>query len=129
MQKYSASEHAQKILEMDGKKFRVAKEASEAEIDSERLEVECAQTEAQLEELVRQGREGGGARSGRGGDDKLAEQAVYVKGSIMKQGWFADFLLDSSLSCIAHSESISNPMPKVNLVRLWYGMCRKEWST
>jgi len=84
MQKYSASEHAQKILDMDGKKFRVAKEASEAEIDSERLEVECAQTEAQLEELIRQGREGGGARSGRGGDDKLAEQAVYVNGSIMR---------------------------------------------
>jgi len=85
MQKYSASEHAQRILEMDGKKFRVAKEASEAEIDSERLEVECAQTEAQLEELVRQGREGGGMRSGRGGDDKPAEHAVYVKRDNVKQ--------------------------------------------
>lgn len=85
MQKYSASEHAQKILEMDGKKFRVAKEASEAEIDSERLEVECAQTEAHLEELIRHGREGGGVGSARGNDDKLAEHTVYVGDNVVRE--------------------------------------------
>lgn len=85
MQKYSASEHAQKILDMDGKKFRVAKEASEAEIDSERLELECAQSDAQLEELIRQGREGGSVRNGRAGDDKVAEQAVYVNAEVFEE--------------------------------------------
>lgn len=75
MQNYSASEHAQMILEMDGKKFRVAKEASEAEIEGGRLEEECERVKGQLEELRRQGREGGREGKGRDGDE---EKAVYV---------------------------------------------------
>ena len=103
---------------MDGKKFRVAKEASDAEIESERLDSDCAQTEAQLEELIRQGREGGSARGGRGGDDKLAEQAVYVAERTLDKIWSANICVDSSLSCIDHSESILNLMRTASLVKL-----------
>ena len=43
------------ILEMDGRKFRVAKEASEAEIEGERLEVEVQRAVEMLGELRAQG--------------------------------------------------------------------------
>jgi kinetochore protein Spc24 len=76
-QKYSPQEHAQKILEMDGKKFRVAKEASEAEIEGERLEVEVDRSERSLGESKKRaadGVEGGGFA--RESIDKSAEQTV-----------------------------------------------------
>lgn len=54
---HNPAEHAQQILALDTRKFRVAKEASDLEIEGERLEGELAALEAQLDELER--REGG----------------------------------------------------------------------
>lgn len=63
---------------MDGRKFRVAKEASEAEIEGERLEVECGRAEGVLGELKRTGRDGAHVDGRRGEESMGAEQAVYV---------------------------------------------------
>lgn len=55
---------------MDTKKFRVAKQASELEVEGERLEVELGRVRRRLEELEGQGVEGDeGVRRERGQDD------------------------------------------------------------
>lgn len=79
VQKYSPQEHAEKILEMDGKKFRVAKEASEAEIEGERLELEVERCEKSLGELKKRAAAGmNGGVAGQANVGKTAGQAVYV---------------------------------------------------
>ena len=51
---HNPAEHAQQILALDTRKFKVAKEASDLEIEGERLEGELAGLEAQLKELEKQ---------------------------------------------------------------------------
>lgn len=50
--------HAQEIIDLDTKKFRIAKQASEIEMESERLEVELHNLKGRLLELEDQGVEG-----------------------------------------------------------------------
>jgi len=54
----SAATHAQEILALDTAKFRVAKQASELEIEGERLGSELRSLNSQLENLEKEGVEG-----------------------------------------------------------------------
>ncbi|EEP81627.1 conserved hypothetical protein [Uncinocarpus reesii 1704] len=55
---HDPARHAASIVELDTKKFRIAKAASELEIESERLEAELEALKARLAELDAQGLEG-----------------------------------------------------------------------
>ncbi|PGH08706.1 hypothetical protein AJ79_05897 [Helicocarpus griseus UAMH5409] len=55
---HDPARHAASIVELDTKKFRIAKAASELEIESERLEGELETLKARLAELDAQGLEG-----------------------------------------------------------------------
>lgn len=55
---HDSSKHAAEIVELDTKKFRIAKAASELEIESERLESELEMLKERLADLESQGLEG-----------------------------------------------------------------------
>ncbi|KAL1956909.1 hypothetical protein VTO42DRAFT_6656 [Malbranchea cinnamomea] len=55
---HDPARHAASMVELDTKKFRIAKEASELEIESEKLEGELEALKARLAELDAQGLEG-----------------------------------------------------------------------
>lgn len=55
---HDSAKHAAQIVELDTKKFRIAKAASELEIESERLEGELEMLKDRLAELETQGLEG-----------------------------------------------------------------------
>ncbi|GAD92431.1 hypothetical protein NFIA_088520 [Paecilomyces variotii No. 5] len=55
---HDSAKHAAQIVELDTKKFRIAKAASELEIESERLEGELEMLKDRLAELEAQGLEG-----------------------------------------------------------------------
>lgn len=64
--------HTTEIVELDSKKFRVAKVAQELEIEGERLEGELGRLRGVLGELEGEGVEGGReVRKGREGDDPV----------------------------------------------------------
>lgn len=48
LQAHNPSAHAEEILRLDGEKFRIAKEANDAEIESERLEGDVRRAEGVL---------------------------------------------------------------------------------
>ncbi|KAI4256264.1 MAG: hypothetical protein LQ352_002153 [Teloschistes flavicans] len=55
---HSSTDHASQIVELDTQKFRVAKAASDLEIEGERLEQELEGLKHRLQELYMQGVEG-----------------------------------------------------------------------
>lgn len=55
---HDGASHAATIVELDTQKFRIAKAASDLEIESERLEMELEGSKARLAELDVQGVEG-----------------------------------------------------------------------
>lgn len=55
---HDSGRHASEIVELDTRKFRVAKQAQELEVESERLEGELENLKARLAELEDQGVEG-----------------------------------------------------------------------
>lgn len=55
---HDSTKHAGEIVELDTKKFRIAKAASELEIESERLESELEMLKERLADLEAQGLEG-----------------------------------------------------------------------
>ncbi|RAO69530.1 uncharacterized protein BHQ10_005542 [Talaromyces amestolkiae] len=55
---HDPARHAQEILELDAQKFRIAKAASDLEIESERLEADLEVLKERLAELEAQGLEG-----------------------------------------------------------------------
>lgn len=67
--RHDAGGHAERMLKMDTEKFRVAKGASDAEIEGERLEGELASLRQHLDVLERQGVEGGRRRDDEGEDE------------------------------------------------------------
>ncbi|KAI9684336.1 MAG: kinetochore-associated Ndc80 complex subunit spc24 [Trizodia sp. TS-e1964] len=76
---HSSSEHATRILALDKQKFRIAKAASELEVESERLEQELDGLKARLHELEAQGLEGSDNERGlrEMGDETLLKLKVY----------------------------------------------------
>ena len=72
---HDSQRHASEIVELDTRKFRVAKQAQELEVDGERLENELDRLRRKLEDLEEQGVEGDAlARRQREADDPT----VYV---------------------------------------------------
>lgn len=67
-ERHDAGAHASEMLKLDTEKFRIAKGASDAEIEGERLQGEFLALKAQLDALEREGVEGGEARRSRGRD-------------------------------------------------------------
>ena len=67
---HDSGRHASEIVELDTKKFRIAKQASEMEVESERLESELEGMKMRLADLEEQGVEGDEmARRSREADD------------------------------------------------------------
>ena len=70
IQSHNTADHASRIVELDTQKFRIAKAASDLEIESERLEQELEGLRHSLNVLESQGIEGSDeARSRRELDD------------------------------------------------------------
>ncbi|KAH6673563.1 Spc24 subunit of Ndc80-domain-containing protein [Halenospora varia] len=77
---HSPSAHSSLISSLDTQKFRIAKSASDLEIESERLSSHLSDLQARLQELEVQGNEGGEFR-GRGlGDDEVALRLKVYRG-------------------------------------------------
>lgn len=69
---HSSIDHASHIVELDTQKFRIAKAASDLEIEGERLEQELEGLKSHLHDLDVQGAEGDeAARARRGVDDPI----------------------------------------------------------
>jgi kinetochore protein Spc24 len=69
---HNPTEHAAEILRLDTEKFKIAKEASDLEIESERLESDIERTRQMVEECEAQGTEGGdAARRVEGMEDEI----------------------------------------------------------
>lgn len=67
---HQSADHAAQIVELDTQKFRIAKAASDLEIEGERLEQELESLKGRLQELELQGVEGDEvAKARRGIDD------------------------------------------------------------
>jgi kinetochore protein Spc24 len=75
---HSSAAHASEIATLDTQKFRIAKSASDIEIESERLSSQLADLQARLQELELQGVEGGdNARRGLVDDEISLKLKVY----------------------------------------------------
>jgi kinetochore protein Spc24 len=75
---HSSAAHASEIATLDTQKFRIAKSASDIEIESERLSSQLADLQARLQELELQGVEGGdNARRGLVEDEISLKLKVY----------------------------------------------------
>lgn len=66
---HQSADHAAQIVELDTHKFRIAKAASDLEIEGERLEQELETLKGRLQELELQGVEGDDAAKARRGID------------------------------------------------------------
>ena len=62
---HDSADHASHIVELDTRKFRIAKAASDLEIEGERLEQEFESLKGRLHELDTQGIEGSESARGR----------------------------------------------------------------
>lgn len=76
---HSAAGHASDISRLDTQKFRIAKAASDLEMDTERLSGQLADLNARLQELELQGAEGGGGGGGAGADPVEDEVLLRLK--------------------------------------------------
>ncbi|KAI9718554.1 MAG: kinetochore-associated Ndc80 complex subunit spc24 [Candelaria pacifica] len=76
---HNAADHASQILSLDTQKFRIAKTASDLEIEGERLEQELEGLKGKLQELEMQGVEGGEGERGKREleDETLLKLKVY----------------------------------------------------
>lgn len=75
---HSPTAHASEIATLDTQKFRIAKSASDLEIESERLSSQLADLQARLQELEQQGMEGGeNVKRGRVDDEISLKLKVY----------------------------------------------------
>lgn len=74
---HSAAEHASEISRLDTQKFRIAKAASDLEMDTERLSGQLADLAARLQELELQGAEGGDGARDPVEDEVLLRLKVY----------------------------------------------------
>ncbi|KAJ4411279.1 putative kinetochore protein spc24 [Gnomoniopsis sp. IMI 355080] len=68
---HRSSDHANSISQLDSQKFRIAKAASDLEMETERLSSQAADLSARLTELELQGVEGGGEEGGLSVEDEV----------------------------------------------------------
>jgi kinetochore protein Spc24 len=64
---HSSTQHASEIARLDTQKFRIAKAASDLEMETERLQAQLAELSGRLQELELQGVDGAVGDSGSGG--------------------------------------------------------------
>ncbi|KAL1874911.1 hypothetical protein VTK73DRAFT_10391 [Phialemonium thermophilum] len=74
---HSSAAHASEIARLDTHKFRVAKAASDLEVETERLQAQAADLAARLQELELQGVDGGEVGGGPVEDEVLLRLKVY----------------------------------------------------
>ncbi|KAF1823262.1 Spc24-domain-containing protein [Dissoconium aciculare CBS 342.82] len=74
-ERHDAGRHAAEMLKMDTEKFRIAKGANDAEIESERLSGELAALKLQLSTLEKEGVEGASRR----GEDEVDEVVLKLQ--------------------------------------------------
>ncbi len=76
---HDSGRHASEIVQLDTKKFRIAKYASELEADSERLEAELDRLKQRLADLEEQGVEGDeNSRRAREADDPTMSVCIII---------------------------------------------------
>lgn len=73
---HSGSAHASDMSRLDTQKFRIAKAASDLEMDTERLSSQLADLHARLQELELQGADGGAAAADNG---ELVEDEILLR--------------------------------------------------
>ncbi|KAL2147817.1 hypothetical protein VTI28DRAFT_5589 [Corynascus sepedonium] len=76
---HSSAQHASEIARLDTQKFRVAKAASDLEMETERLQAQLAELNARLQELELQGVDGGDAAATGGAGGGLLEDEVLLR--------------------------------------------------
>ncbi len=76
---HSSAAHASEIARLDTQKFRIAKAASDLEMETERLQNQAADAAARLQELELQGLDGPGAGTGAGGGSGSVEDEVLLR--------------------------------------------------
>lgn len=81
---HNTADHASQIVELDTQKFRIAKAASDLEIESERLEQELEGLKGQLHNLDIQGVEGSEAAKARREQD---DPTLYVARKALQGLW------------------------------------------
>ena len=75
----SSTAHASHIVELDTQKFRIAKAASDLEIESERLEAELEGLKGRLQELDLQGVDGDGSVAAKARREEEDETVLKLK--------------------------------------------------
>ncbi|KAK6366906.1 putative kinetochore protein spc24 [Exophiala oligosperma] len=76
---HDSGRHASEIVQLDTRKFRVAKQASELEVESERLEAELERLKHRLDDLEEQGVEGDeNTRRAREADDPTISLGIML---------------------------------------------------
>ncbi|OCT44257.1 putative kinetochore protein spc24 [Cladophialophora carrionii] len=77
---HDSGRHASEIVQLDTKKFRIAKQASELEAESERLEAELERLKLRLADLEEQGVEGDeNSRRSREADDPTISLGITLE--------------------------------------------------
>ena len=77
---HSSTQHASEIARLDTQKFRIAKAASDLEMETERLQAQLAELSGRLQELELQGVDGGAVvDSGSGGGMAGVEDEVLLR--------------------------------------------------
>ncbi|RQM07882.1 hypothetical protein DH86_00000750 [Scytalidium sp. 3C] len=76
---HSSAAHASQIATLDTQKFRIAKAASDLEIESERLSSQLADLQAKLQELELQGIDGGDATRRALVDDEISLKLMVYR--------------------------------------------------
>ncbi|KAK4246402.1 Spc24 subunit of Ndc80-domain-containing protein [Corynascus novoguineensis] len=76
---HSSAQHASEIARLDTQKFRVAKAASDLEMETERLQAQLAELNARLQELELQGVDGGDTAATGGAGGGLLEDEVLLR--------------------------------------------------
>ncbi|KAK4148991.1 Spc24 subunit of Ndc80-domain-containing protein [Chaetomidium leptoderma] len=79
---HSSTQHASEIARLDTQKFRIAKAASDLEMETERLQAQLAELSGRLQELELQGVDGGGCGEAGGNGGGGAAGGMMMGGSV-----------------------------------------------
>ncbi len=130
---HNSVDHASQIVELDTQKFRIAKAASDLEIEGERLEQELESLKSRLQELDIQGVEGDETMKARQEiDDPTMLVFAIVASKLGKVLRLTAYTSDLSSKCTAHSESTWRQTMPGRTARLLLGTTKRVtfmWST